>query len=124
MILCFFRIAEILHTRTGNFFLDVVQLILFTIHSKQNKRVAPYVRTRFCFKTDSVTSYALHCVSVPWPAEDTENRCNPVYVQFQHCLWLEYESVSVVDYNTGSTEGGRYHGQILKKCLGKITSAI
>jgi len=32
--------------------------------------------------------------SVPWPAEETENRCNPVYVQFQHCLWLAYESVS------------------------------
>ncbi|CAH1732586.1 uncharacterized protein LOC114121853 [Aphis gossypii] len=29
---------------------------------------------------------------IPWPAEETENKCNPVYVQFQHCLWLEYES--------------------------------
>ncbi|XP_025425481.1 uncharacterized protein LOC112694263 isoform X2 [Sipha flava] len=29
---------------------------------------------------------------IPWPAEETENRCNPEYVQFQHCLWLEYES--------------------------------
>jgi len=29
---------------------------------------------------------------IPWPAEETENKCNPVYVQFQHCMWFEYES--------------------------------
>ncbi|VVC25306.1 Pheromone/general odorant binding protein [Cinara cedri] len=29
---------------------------------------------------------------IPWPTEETEYKCNPVYVQFQHCLWLEYES--------------------------------
>nr|ALV87604.1 odorant binding protein 9 [Drosicha corpulenta] len=26
-----------------------------------------------------------------WPADETGLKCNPTAVQFQHCLWKEYE---------------------------------
>nr|ARO50004.1 odorant binding protein 5 [Daktulosphaira vitifoliae] len=37
-------------------------------------------------------SKCLEEIYTPWPKDDTENKCNPVYVQFVHCMWLEYET--------------------------------
>lgn len=67
-------------------------------------RLSPHIHSKNYFMSLAICAGSNTCivlynnvmvyVLVPWPAEETENRCNPEYVQFQHCLWLQYESVS------------------------------
>ncbi|XP_050439465.1 uncharacterized protein LOC126844971 [Adelges cooleyi] len=60
---------------------------------------------------------------IPWPETETENKCNPVYVQFQHCLWLEYETTCPEDKRKRSKkcEKTRKRYRMNKSVSGQVT---